>query len=183
MSYEIIPNWTYLGKPVYTNTKDNTFLDIPVNIPVAIPVATTYPSNYNLDISPNSNLSRRKELDSTPSNRNSSIKKLDSTPLYKSPKYERVFSIDKPNYGEMEKNIKTKTMYREIRGRSGNSYERLGKYIRHLITTDGETVYYFDENPEIGYNKMKLYYDPSETNELSNKKAGTRKTRKNRKRK
>jgi hypothetical protein len=167
MSYEIIPNWTYLGKPVYTNTKDNTLLDMPVNIPIAIPVATTYASNY------------------TPTNRNSSIKKLDSTPLYKSVKYEPVFSFSNPNYGsgEIEKIIKTKTMYREIRGKSGNSYERLGKYIRHLITPDGETVYYFDENPEMGYNKLKLYYDTSETDELSNKKAGTRKTRKNRKRK
>ncbi len=95
MSYEIIPNWTYLGKPVYTNTKDNTLLDMPVNIPVAIPVATTYSSNYNLDILPNRNLSRRKELDFVP---------LDNSIHFKTI-YKPIFSLDKPNYGEMEKNI------------------------------------------------------------------------------
>ena len=172
MSYEIIPNWTYLGKPVYTNTKDNTLLDMPVNIPVAIPVATTYSSNYNLDILPNRNLSRRKELHHI---------KLDDSLHFKSVYPKNSYKGEKPNYNEMDQIIKTKTMYR--RKAMGDGYEMLGNYVRHLTTADGDTRYYFSEDPTFSYHMMELYYDPSETNELSNKKAGTRKTRKNRKRK
>lgn len=199
MSYEIIPNWTYLGKPVYTNTSSsNSILDIPVAVPVTarasessyprfnrrgelessypkssesninkstsdIPVATAYPArattNYDFDIP---------------------RKKQELIPLENSLHFKKLYSGREtdPSPKEMEKIIKTKTIYRQTYNRG---YQILGTYVRHVTTGDGQNIYYFSKEPEKGYSKLDLSYDPTESDESSNKKAGKRKTSKNNK--
>lgn len=305
MSYEIIPNWSYLGKPVYTNTGSDSVLDIPVAMPIletASPDAElSYPrfnrrgeletsytddadkfkkddsnkicwSDRNLEKAPYNWLNTAQDTslqlktktmyikkNATPSTpcyvrlgkfvrsykepytniisyyyfsdepdkriksdsefyydpreKNEPVvsdstigtsipvarasivraypndsdfdiparkKKIQMIPLEQSLHFKRIFT----GYGkqlsnnEMEQLIKSKTMYRE---KYNQGYEKLGNYVRHVTTGDNRTIYYFSEQPERGYDKLELVYDPTESDDSSNKKAGKRKTKKNNK--
>ena len=197
MSYQIIPNWTYLGKPVYTKDNDDE-LNISVPVATAMPLLDEplyqFPSRNRASLLP-------RELEYISLEKGASLSSIhkvhtimcgygsDEKSKYKlgqegfsCQSAERVaggfFKSNKnpvlyipPNFTVYEKHP-----YQQ-------RYDKLGHFVRVFTDPHSSKVYYyFSEDPEKGYETRDLYYDPNITpeKEVATKKGG-RKTRKYRK--
>jgi len=169
MSYEIIPNWNYMGKPVYTNTSNDSVLDIPVAMPI---LATTRPSDINSIVGKSTqNVTAtaypifNEDDDDSDTN---GPKKLKTLTLREGSHLSRAPGFGSPLGNSIQ--IEKKTIYHKTKYPLG--YEKLGKLVdTHQEKGFGQTYYYFSENPEKEYVKMDLFYDPNESFESSKQKS------------
>jgi hypothetical protein len=161
MSYEIIPNWNYMGKPVYTNTANDSVLDIPVAIPI---LATSNPDVNSMVGKSRATAYPIFNEDDDDSDTNGP-KKLKTLTLREGSHLSRAPSFGSPLGKSIQ--IEKKTIYHKTKYPLG--YEKLGKLVDTLQEKGafGQTYYYFSENPEKEYDRMDLFYDPNEPFESS----------------
>jgi hypothetical protein len=179
MSYKIIPDWTYLGMPVYTQSDVDLNNSVPVA--VAMPIdAFAYRSSSYEPIKKNENLSleegaRLVSVFKHPINEQSNQWFQDGFRWEGDKKY---------GSPPMKVIIPPKFMI-YIKNQYQQKYNKLGYFVRLFYEpSTRRTYYYFSENPERGYERETddLFYDPIVTpgKAVATKKGG-RKTRKYRK--